>query len=166
MTCNNWKTREKVSTWSWKKGWWWEKGRPPFLSQFLSVLVSCSRFSNFADPTILEPGTGKSYPVLNSRLPITQDLTSQDRNENDSGPRFKDFWKYKKQISPKSKALDCNVLFKTLISSYEKESGINIQPGGEEWLFRELTVLGFIRLLTVPLEGWYNLSFLCCTRRK
>ena len=40
------------------------------------------------------------------------------------------FLKYKKQISPKSKALDCNVLFKTLISSYEKESGINKQPEG------------------------------------
>ena len=44
---------------------------------------------NFADPTILEPGTGSSYPRLNPRLPITQDLTSQDCNENDTGPRFK-----------------------------------------------------------------------------
>ena len=42
--------------------------------------------------------------------------------------------KYEKQISPKSKALDCNVLFKTLISSYEKESGINKQPGGDGYL--------------------------------
>ena len=48
-----------------------------FRFSFPADLVSCSRFPNFADPTILEPGT-------------------QDRNENDSGPTFKDFFKIQK----------------------------------------------------------------------
>ena len=81
--------------------------------------------SQFRRPDYLGAWNRLKLPRLNPRLPITQDLTSQDRHETDSGLRFKDFLKYKKQISPKSKALDCNVLFKTLISSYEKESGLN-----------------------------------------
>ena len=85
--------------------------------------------SQFRRPDYLGAWNRLKLPRLNPRLPLAQDLTSQDRHENDSGPRFKDFLKYKKQISPKSKALDCNVLFKTLISSYEKESGINKQSG-------------------------------------
>ena len=151
-----------MSTRSGKRGRWREKGRPflfPVSSRFSFMFAP----SQFRRPDYLGAWNRLKLPTTAyySRLNFTRPSWEWFRSKIQGF-----FYKYKKQISPKSKALDCNVLFKTLISSYEKESGINIQPGGGGRLLRELTVLGFIRLLTVPLEGWYNLSFLCCTRRK
>ena len=51
--------------------------------------------SQFRRPDYLGAWNRLKLPTL----PINQDLISQDRNENDSGPRFKNFFKYKRKKS-------------------------------------------------------------------